>query len=134
MGMISLEWQELEQDLNGILTRITLFLHEAGDPVTIATQREMISEQFHELQDTVLLFLKNIEHITIMFYDEEDNVASSATYSIDYTDGENRVALEKIIIENGKVEECKKNYYVIKNVAENLAKSENRTYSAKGIR
>jgi SRSO17 transposase len=66
-----------------------------------------------------------------MFYDEEDNVASLATYLIDYIDSENRVALEKIVIENGKVEECKKNYYVIKHVTGNLAKSENRTYSAK---
>ena len=130
MGMISPEWQEPEQDLDGTLTRITLFLHEAGDPITLATQHETISEQFHNLQDTVLLFLKNIEHITIMFYDEEDNVASSTSYSIHYTEGENPVALEKVIIEDGKVEECKKNYYVIKHVAENLAKSENRTYAA----
>ena len=130
MGMISPEWQEPEQDLDGMLTRITLFLREDGDPVAIATQREMISEQFNKLQDTVLLFLKNIECISIMFYDEGGNMASSATYTICYTDGENRVSLTKTIIENGKAEECKNYYYVIKHIARNLAKNENRTYTA----
>ncbi|OCK73843.1 hypothetical protein K432DRAFT_364328 [Lepidopterella palustris CBS 459.81] len=130
MGMISPVWQEPEEDLASPLTRITLFLHESGDAAMLQAQRETIFQQFRELHDTVLLFLKNLEQIDVKFYDDGGSCTSSTSYSIQVLqDSTNRLCLQKVSITNGNTEESKKYFHVTKHIATNLAKNENRTYS-----
>lgn len=134
MGMITPVWQEPDHDLDGPLTRITLFLHETGDPDFLAAQRRTISEQFHELQATLLLFLKNIEWIDVAFYDDQDTMTSSVSYYIDHVSGGNRVTLKKTAVENGETNESRRTYHVTKQLTGNLEKNENRTYSEDELR
>jgi len=130
VGMISPVWQEPEEKLMRHLTRITLFLHEDGDAMTLRTERENIFQQFRELQGTILLFLKSIKQIEIKFYDAGDSCISSTSYSTEVLpDSQNCLCLRKVSITNGNGEESKKYFHITKHTATNLAQKENRTYS-----
>jgi HSP90 family molecular chaperone len=119
MGMISPIWESGER-LAGPLTRITLFLHETGD-------NDVLSGQFRELQDTILLFMKNIKRIDITMYDESDLITSRISFSME--EANDRVSLTKRIVQNGQVQEHMGYYHITKHTAEHLAKNENRKYS-----
>ena len=122
MGMISPVWEDINEKLAGPLTRITLFLHESGN------QRETTLQQFRELQDTILLFMKNLEKIEIIMHDEEDQITSKTIFSMDH-EANDRVSLRKIILQNGQTQDHRRYYHVTKHMAERLSKNENRTYS-----
>jgi hypothetical protein len=126
MGMISPIWEDSGERLAGPLTRITLFLHETGDNDVL--HRETMLQQFRELQDTILLFMKNIKRIDITMYDESDLITSRTSYSME-PEANDRVSLTKRIVQNGQVQEHMTYYHITKHIAENLAKNENRTYS-----
>lgn len=128
MGMISPIWENTDEELTGPLTRITLFLHETGDHDVLAKQRETTLQQFRELQDTILLFMKNLRRIDIVMYDENDLITSTATYSMDH-ESNGRVSLNKRIVQNGRIQYHTRYYHITKHIAENLPKHENRTYS-----
>jgi hypothetical protein len=81
MGMISPIWEDTGEAL--------------ADPLT---------QQFRELQDSILLFMKNLKKIEITMYDESDLITSRTSYSMDHKSN-NRVSLTKKITQNGQVEE-----------------------------
>jgi hypothetical protein len=130
MGMISPIWEDISEPLAGPLTRITLFLHETGDHDALTKQRETMLQQFRELQDTILLFMRNIKRIDIAMYDrdESDLITSRTSYLMD-PKAKDRVSLTKRIIQNGQAQERTKYYHITKHIAERLSKNENRTYS-----
>ncbi|KAK2934816.1 Histidine kinase/HSP90-like ATPase superfamily [Fusarium oxysporum f. sp. vasinfectum] len=108
LGMVTPVWEDADESLGGSSTRITLFLHTSDDPEEDARQRETIRLQFQDLQHTILLFLRKLRKVQVSFFDEDDTQTSSTT-----------------TFEG--VEE--RQYHVTKHVAENIPKSENRTYS-----
>ena len=128
MGMISPLWEDSGKPLAGSLTRITLFLHETGDHDVLPGQQETLLQQFRELQDTILLFMKNIKEIAITMYDESDRITSTRHYSM-FHEANDQVALTKEIIQNGQVQVYTRSYHITRHIAEHLAKNENRTYS-----
>lgn len=67
MGMISPFWEETEKALEPPLTRITLHFHEAGDEDDLARIHEGIDEQFAQLEETILLFMRNLKVINVKF-------------------------------------------------------------------
>lgn len=129
MGMISPGWEDVNEDLPRPLTRITLFLHDGDNPDILVKQRETTLKQLQELQDTILLFMKNIQKIDITMYGEDSQVTSATTYSLD-RESKDRVSISKTIFQNGHTEIQKRYYHLTKHMAQNLPRSENRDYSA----
>ena len=128
MGMITPVWQDHEDELGDHLTRITLLLHDDGDPDVVKKQRQAIRQQFQQIHDTILLFMKNMEKIDIVFYNNDEHEESTITYSIErQTDP--RVAVKKSTRKDGKDHEVVRNYHTTKHVATDLAENENRKYS-----
>ncbi|KAH8901208.1 hypothetical protein GQ53DRAFT_707485 [Thozetella sp. PMI_491] len=128
MGMISPIWEDTEEVLASPLTRITLHLHTAGDRDVLARTRMTIREQFEELQENMLLFLKNLRKIDVAFFGENEERTSSATYSIDRPQV-NHAVLKRTRRANGPSESQVRHFHVTTYEATNLAKNENRTYS-----
>ncbi|GKZ34319.1 hypothetical protein AbraIFM66950_004548 [Aspergillus brasiliensis] len=123
MGMISPVWEEVEEQLERPLTRITLYLHEDVAP------REAAMQQFRELQDTLLLFTKNLRRLEVSIFDEDDELLSSTVFAVENEDEENRKVLSKRIVQGGKTEELTRHYHFTKYVAHGLPQSENRKYT-----
>ncbi|KAF5691492.1 hypothetical protein FCIRC_392 [Fusarium circinatum] len=122
LGMVTPVWEDADESLGGYSTRITLFLHTSDDSGEDARQRETIRLQFQDLQHTILLFLRKLRKVRVSFFDENDTQTSSTTYSLR---GSNPVTVKKETSEG--IEE--RQYHVTKHVAENIPRSENRTYS-----
>ncbi|OJJ33410.1 hypothetical protein ASPWEDRAFT_185791 [Aspergillus wentii DTO 134E9] len=126
MGMISPIWQEAEDQPPGSLTRITLFLHEAGSDEILSKQRETTLRQFEDLRATFLLFMKNLGKIEVKVYDMEE--VSWTIYSMEHQ-SESHVKLRKNTIQDGKTREVTQHFHITKETAIGLPKSENRTYT-----
>lgn len=128
MGMISPEWEEPSEWLEGPLTRTTLFLLDEG--VHEATQRQNIVDQFNQLQPAMLLFLNKLKQIRIRFYgDDEHSVSSSVTLSISHPQEADRPILEKTQTNNGVSLYTRQKYHVTKGIAKGLPRNENREYT-----
>lgn len=128
MGMIQPIWEDSEDTLDGA-TRITLLLHDDDTEEEQEKQRSLIRRQFEEIQDTILLFMRNLEKIKIVFHDYQDDgneTTHSICYMIDRKD-EKRVKVTKISSLKAPEETY---YHTIKHVGTNLSKNENRKYSA----
>jgi hypothetical protein len=130
IGMVNPVWEERpDGELDDPLTRITLTLHDSSEPSELATQRETIIEQFEDLPETLLLFLKKLKRIGVAIYNNEGTVSSSTTYSSRCDGKSHRTTLTKTRLQNGTLTEDTKRYHVIKRQVYGLAKSENRTYT-----
>jgi hypothetical protein len=129
MGMISPIWEDNAEPLtDGPLTRITLHLHSTMDGDMAAKTRQAIQEQFAELQETVLLFVKNLKITYVKFYNEERQETSSATYSVTRPHP-NYATLSKSKVSRGTTENKTTYFHVTEHEADNLARNENRNYS-----
>ncbi|KAF4452438.1 hypothetical protein F53441_4718 [Fusarium austroafricanum] len=122
LGMVTPVWEPADEPLGNSSTRITLLLHTSDDPEDDARQRETIRLQFEDLQHTILLFLRKLRKVQVSFFDKDDTQTSSTTYSLH---GSNPVTVRKETSEGAE----ERQYHVTKHVAENIPKSENRTYS-----
>lgn len=130
MGMISPIWEDGGEELpKSTLTRITLYLHETGDEAMMAKTRETIEKQFEELQETFLLFMKNLRKINVAFHNEMGEQTSSASYSVEKPKP-NYAILRRRRSREGTVETEAKHFHVTTHEATNLAKNDNRSYSA----
>ncbi|KAK6825522.1 hypothetical protein PG987_013016 [Apiospora arundinis] len=129
MGMISPIWEDAGEELpESPVTRITLHLHEIGDEDMAKKTRQTIEAQFEELQETFLLFMKNLQKIDVAFYDKTDAKTSSAKYSIARPHPD--FAILSRIKTDGQTEEKEvKRYHITRQEATELAKNENRNYT-----
>ncbi|KAI1297487.1 hypothetical protein F5Y03DRAFT_386916 [Xylaria venustula] len=128
MGMISPLWEETDEELPSPLTRITLLLHDDGDAEMRTKTRQSIETQFDELQENLLLFMKNLRKIHVVFCDEMSQEISSAIFSIENPRATHAV-LKKTRMSDGTTEESVKHFHVTTHESTNLDKNENRTYS-----
>ncbi|KAK3370805.1 hypothetical protein B0T24DRAFT_554720 [Lasiosphaeria ovina] len=130
MGMVTPVWDDGGKSLGACRTRITLLLHDDGTDAERAKARREIRQHFLEIHDTILLFMKKLQRIKIALYgDDEDEPETEITYSID-RQADTRVAVTKSTREHGESRERVKYYHTTRHVATNLAKNDNRTYSA----
>lgn len=126
MGMISPVWEDDFEELDPPLTRLTLHLHDFGDTNTRQNARRKIEEQFHELQETFLLFMKNLRVIRVAFHDTEDVETSSVVYSVE-NPRPNYAVLKRTGVANRR--ERVKHYHVTTHEATDVPRHKNRHYS-----
>ncbi|KAJ4027908.1 hypothetical protein NW752_000157 [Fusarium irregulare] len=127
LGMVTPVWEETEEPIAESLTRITLLLHTSEDPDEDERRRETIRLQFQDLQHTILLFLRKLRKVQVSFFDEDNLEPSTTTYSLH---GSNPATIWRETPEG--MEE--RQYHITKHIAENIPRSENRTYSEEGDR
>lgn len=127
-GMIRPVWEEPVEQLQQPLTRITLSLHDQGDEDQLSSQRDTIHQQFNDLQENLLLFMRNLEEIQVTFFDADGEMKTSTTFSTQQTDG-NRVTLTRRVTSGGVITTTSKIYHLTRHEAGNLAKNENLSYS-----
>ncbi|RDH24776.1 hypothetical protein M747DRAFT_252824 [Aspergillus niger ATCC 13496] len=125
MGMISPIWEDVEEQLQRPMTRMTLYLHEDTAP------RETAMQQFRELQDTLLLFTKNLQRLGVFMYDDDEKQLSSTVFAISSQNENLKVLTKTLLAPDGTSEELTRNYHLTKYVAHDLPGSENRTYTDK---
>ncbi|TGJ87512.1 hypothetical protein E0Z10_g1294 [Xylaria hypoxylon] len=126
IGMISPVWEEWENRPATGITRIKLFLIDNLDVGTETTEHP-IMQQFREIQETYLLFMKNLRCVKVNFIDNGQSIISSAIYSIRCSSSnENRASLVR---QKDHGIERINNYHVTRHLARNLPRNENREYS-----
>jgi hypothetical protein len=129
MGMISPVWEDKgEELLESPLTRIILHLNISGDSEALAKTRQSIEKQFEDLQETFLLFMRNLRIVYVSFYDEKGERVSSATYSSEKPRA-NYAVLRRTKVANDTAENEVMHFHVTTYEATNLARNDNRTYS-----
>ncbi|EFW99767.1 hypothetical protein CMQ_85 [Grosmannia clavigera kw1407] len=131
MGMISPVWEEPGEELQPHLTRITLFLHGGGDGEKHAQIQDAIATQFQELQETFLLFMRNLRSIRVAFFDDGGAKTESCTYLIKRPQTDMAILKRTWATHGSKEtsEEISKHFYVVTHQATDLTMNENRTYS-----
>lgn len=123
--MISPVWEEWENRPPSGITRIKLFLIDNLDVETKASGHP-IMQQFREIQETYLLFMKNLRCVKVNFINDHSKIISSATYSIRASPNGNRASL--IRHKDGETQRIN-NYHVTRSLARNLPRNESREYS-----
>jgi hypothetical protein len=128
MGMITPIWQEnRDHALPFELTRITLYLHEHSDPAERERDRRIIHQQFLELQDTLLLFLRKLRKIEVTFHDEDGSQTNGITFTLNRAQDSDAAIIERTCTD--VAQNRKQTYHIVKHIARGLAKSENRDMS-----
>ncbi|KAF4924992.1 hypothetical protein CGCVW01_v003742 [Colletotrichum viniferum] len=128
MGMVTPVWEETDEVLESPLTTITLHLLNTETSNGVAETGEMIRAQFDELQETVLLFLKNIRRISVSFYDDDERQTKTVSHARAQPQP-GCVELESVYATNGRRLKQTKHFHVTRVKATNLAKNDNRTYT-----
>lgn len=125
LGMVLPVWQDSDDELPDPLTRMTLYLHEQGDPAEITHLRKTVFKQLEDLQETCLLFLRNLEEIRIDFYDESGATTRSKSFKVNES-GERNKHLDVTTWVPGGVTTSSLIYHVTRHSATGLAGSDNR--------
>ncbi|KAL1863985.1 hypothetical protein Daus18300_007950 [Diaporthe australafricana] len=128
MGMISPVWEPTDEELTP-MTKMTLHLHETGNPETLAVTHAAIQEQSEQLKETILLFMKNLRGIYIEFYSETGEQKSSTSYTIQRPRINCAAVLKRVKPVNGTTDERLQHFHVTDHKVTNLAKNEARNYS-----
>lgn len=128
MGMISPVWEDSQDARDSSLTRLTLHLHDDGNSDVLEKTHEIIQEQFRELQETILLFMRNLRIIRFSFHGMNGAEEYSVAYSIERP-RVNRAVLVRTIAKNGTERKYVKHYHVTTHQAIDIPRHDNRTYS-----
>ncbi|KAG7284333.1 hypothetical protein NEMBOFW57_010705 [Staphylotrichum longicolle] len=106
-------------------------VHIHATPDENARRNQTIRQQFHEIHDTVLLFMRKIQEIKIEFYDQEkdeaDEPVMTITHSIDRQGA--MASCKKHTSELGREQTQLRHYHITKHTTTDLAKAEGRNYS-----
>jgi hypothetical protein len=126
LGMVLPVWQDTDEELPYPLTRMTLYLYETGDPQEVEYSRQIIFKQLSDLQQSCLLFLRNLKQIKVSFYNEDGELQSSKDFSVGDV-REHSVFLQSELMDEGKDTTVKKQrYHVTRHIETGLSKSDNR--------
>ncbi|KAF5659023.1 hypothetical protein FHETE_9651 [Fusarium heterosporum] len=135
IGMVRPIWVKPAETIPSPLTRMTLYIHDQGDPGEIQHLKRIISMQFDDLQETCLLFLRKLEQVGLEFYDENGELERSKYFRKHKID-EYRVSLETTSSSDGDESTQSQIYHITRQMATGLARSDNRglskTEEAKG--
>ncbi|KAH6619159.1 hypothetical protein B0J18DRAFT_433424 [Chaetomium sp. MPI-SDFR-AT-0129] len=132
LGMITPQWLNRDpiqaDDLNPHLTRITLFLHDNEDQ----HQRQVILDQFRDLEQSILLFTRRVKRVEIQLYNtspvNEAVLQKTTTFSA-ASHGPSQVILSKRVTENDNSTESTQIYHITRHAIHNLARHDDREYS-----
>jgi hypothetical protein len=130
MGMITPVWEDGvdARETAAPLTRLTLHLHDTEASDALQNTERSIQQQFHDLQETPLLFMKNLKKIRIAFHDANEVETSSITHSIEHP-GQNHAVLKRTVVENGSKRECVNHYHVTTCQLAGVPRHDNRSYA-----
>ena len=109
------------------MTRITLYLHDHSDPAERERDRQIINQQFLELQDTLLIFLRKLRKIEVSFLDEEGNQTKSTLFTLSRIENSDIAVIERTC--TNITDNRRRKYHIVKNTVRRLARSENRNLS-----
>lgn len=123
MGMISPVWEDDFEEFDSPLTRLTLDLHDTD---TLQNAQD-IQNQFQELQETFLLFMKNLKMICVVFHDANEEETSSVRYFVERQEP-NHATLRRIKVANMRRDTSVKHYHVTIHQATDIPETKNRTY------
>ncbi|KAL8345646.1 hypothetical protein RB601_005608 [Gaeumannomyces tritici] len=112
------------------VTRMTLHLHDKGDPEELEHLHNIILKQLDGLQPTCLLFLRNLRRIQVISYDDGGRTTKSREFR-QIGDAENhRVTLESTVTDQGgEATTEERHFHVTRHMASNLSRSQNRELS-----
>ncbi|KAL7793993.1 hypothetical protein V8C43DRAFT_280823 [Trichoderma afarasin] len=127
LGMISPIWEEPQDDQPYPGTRMVLELGDGYNPIP-SSQYQIILDQFNSLNESILLFMRNIKEIRISIFDNEEKLEKSNTFSRERIN-ENLIRLTKVSETAIGVDSSLRDYYIFKHTIAGLDKNENRTYS-----
>jgi HSP90 family molecular chaperone len=125
LGMVRPIWVNSDEQLAGPLTRMTLTLHDEGDEDDLEHLRAIIHDQFDELQQTCLLFLRKLRCISIEFYDEDGTLERSKTFRKESVD-DYRVSVKTRHFEDDKETTESQIYHITSRKVTGLTRSDNR--------
>ncbi|KAK2592305.1 hypothetical protein QQS21_009995 [Conoideocrella luteorostrata] len=126
LGMVRPEWKEAKEQLRGPLTRMILYLHNEGNSDDREHQRSIIRNQLDELQETCLLFLKQLKRIGVKFFDKNGKPEKSKQFSKHVID-DYRVSLRITSSDkDGNKREESHLYHITRNNATGLKQGANR--------
>ena len=95
LGMVCPRWEEPDEGLDPEITRMTLHLLRDEDGSVQERVRADINDQFSDIQETFLLFMKNLKKVEIAFYGQQAQRLSMTTYAIEATTITNRHIITK---------------------------------------
>ncbi|KAH8735731.1 hypothetical protein BGZ61DRAFT_84622 [Ilyonectria robusta] len=122
LGMISPTWQEPEVQLPHPLTRMTLLLHDPTEGEPFVMKQDAIHQQFSDIPEIALLFMRNIREIRISIFDSQEKVQKSTVFSATWT-GSDRATLTKSVTEGGDTMTTSKIYHITRHMAESKTRS-----------
>lgn len=125
LGMVLPVWQDSDVVLPDPLTRITLHLHQNGEAEEIEHLHRTIFKQLNDLEQTCLLFLRNLKEIRVSFYDDGE-LQSSKKFYLENDSLSKVFLMSESIDENGDNSIERKGYYVTHYMATGLPGSDNR--------
>ncbi|CAK7207240.1 hypothetical protein SEUCBS139899_010050 [Sporothrix eucalyptigena] len=129
IGMMTPIWTEHDEGLDAKRSHITLILRKDGGPDEVKKRREIIEKQFHNIHDSILLFMKKLKQVRISFYDAENVLTSATTFT------EHRGLLKTTVKKSTSTFDSKRKetvvdvvrtFFIFKQVVKNLAPNENR--------
>ncbi|ERS97468.1 hypothetical protein HMPREF1624_05636 [Sporothrix schenckii ATCC 58251] len=129
LGMMTPIWTDYNETLDAQLSHITLTLRNDGQLGDAVRRQEIIHEQFYNIHDSILLFMKKLQEIKVSFYDSEENLQSTTTFSIDRLRHQTTVKKSVTTFDNQNTEQVTdvvKSYVMIKHIVRDLAPNENR--------
>ncbi|KAL7954137.1 hypothetical protein V8C34DRAFT_320194 [Trichoderma compactum] len=127
LGMISPVWEEPQNDQPYPGTRMALELGDGYNPIP-SFQYQIILDQFNSLNESILIFMRNIEEIRISIFDDEENLERSNTFSRERIN-EHLIRLTKVSETAIGMDSSFRDYYIFKHTIDGLDKNVNRTYS-----
>ncbi|CAK7208172.1 hypothetical protein SCUCBS95973_000013 [Sporothrix curviconia] len=129
LGMTTPIWTDHDEALDVGLSHIVLTLRQDGWPSDIKRRQEIIHEQFHNIHDSILLFMKRLERIDVSFYDKEDLVTSSTVFTVDRQANRTTTKRIKTTWDSSRKDtttEAVQYYAMVKHTVKDLAPSEDR--------
>jgi len=132
MGMITPLWEESLPSTGERCTRITLDLRETGSPADAMQRNREIHQQLNDIHDAILIFLKKIQKLEILFFDQECGEGGepfkTITHSIERT-GAGAICKKHTQAVGQGAETAIRHYHITEHIATGLAKAQGRTYS-----
>lgn len=126
LGMVTPIWRNATESLPDPLTRISLQVDDEGKVQDIEHLRKTIFDQFEDLQQTCLLFLRNIKQIGIKFFDAHGQMYRSRTFNVTSSLPSTTIQLRSFI--DGSTSTTSSTYHVTKSTATGIpARESSRT-------
>ncbi|GFG16303.1 hypothetical protein IFM61392_09435 [Aspergillus lentulus] len=126
LGMVLPVWEDPEHEFPDRLTRMTLYLPTEGEPEALEHLRQTVFQQLADLQQTCLLFLRNLKQIGIFFCDDNGGMRQSKTFRVRDAPGHSVFLEATVVDEDENLTTVEQRYHVTRYTATRLPMSDSR--------